>query len=86
MPVISAFFGIIIRMFYSDHAPPHVHAEYQGERGSFDFGGILIAGEIRSRTAQRLIREWIAQHQPELNEDWRRAQEGLPLEYIEPLQ
>lgn len=29
MPVISQFFGIIIRMFFNDHAPPHFHAEYK---------------------------------------------------------
>ncbi len=28
MPQISCFFGIIIRMFYNDHLPPHFHAEY----------------------------------------------------------
>jgi hypothetical protein len=28
MPVISRFYGIIIRMFYNDHVPPHFHALY----------------------------------------------------------
>ncbi len=31
MPVISRFYGITVRMFYEDHAPPHFHAEYQGK-------------------------------------------------------
>jgi hypothetical protein len=31
MPEISRFFGIVIRMFYNDHAPPHFHASY-GDR------------------------------------------------------
>jgi hypothetical protein len=31
MPEISRFFGIVIRMFYNDHAPPHFHATY-GDR------------------------------------------------------
>ena len=30
MPELSRFYGIIIRMFYADHAPPHFHAVYQG--------------------------------------------------------
>lgn len=30
MPVISLFFGIVIRMFFDDHPPPHFHASYQG--------------------------------------------------------
>jgi hypothetical protein len=28
MPEISRFLGIVIRMYYRDHAPPHFHAEY----------------------------------------------------------
>lgn len=28
MPTISEFFGIIIRMYYDDHNPPHFHAYY----------------------------------------------------------
>lgn len=28
MPEISRFFGIIIRMFFNDHVPPHFHAVY----------------------------------------------------------
>ena len=85
MPTISSFFGILVRMFYSDHGPPHFHAEYQGERGSFDFSGNLIAGEMRSRVALRLIKEWAGLHVQELQEDWRRSEEGLPMNYIAPL-
>ncbi|MHB8949377.1 MAG: DUF4160 domain-containing protein [Rhodoferax sp.] len=33
MPVISRFFGIIIRMFFSEHIPPHFHAEYAEHQG-----------------------------------------------------
>ena len=73
-------------MFYDDHGVPHFHAEYAGERGSFDFEGNLIAGQVRSRTALKLIREWAHLHQPELNEDWRRSKQGLPLNYIAPLE
>ena len=28
MPTISTFFGIVIRMYYDDHGPPHFHAYY----------------------------------------------------------
>jgi len=47
MPVISTFFGILIKMYYRDHNPPHIHAEYQGFHGIFSIGsGKLLAGEI----------------------------------------
>ena len=32
MPEISRFYGIVVRLFYGDHAPPHFHAEYAGEQ------------------------------------------------------
>ena len=32
MPIISTFFGIVIRMFYKEHEPPHFHAEHQGQQ------------------------------------------------------
>ena len=32
MPIISAFFGIVIRMYYRDHEPPHFHAEHAGQQ------------------------------------------------------
>ena len=39
MPIISTFFGIVIRMFYREHEPPHFHADYQGQQGKFNFDG-----------------------------------------------
>ena len=42
MPIISTFFGIIIRMFFDDHAPPHFHAEYQGQDALVDFNGTIL--------------------------------------------
>jgi hypothetical protein len=85
MPIISAFFGIVIRMFYQEHEPAHFHAEHSGEQGKFDFRGALIAGEIRSRTARDRIREWAQQHRTELEANWANMKAGRPLESIEPL-
>ena len=39
MPVISIFFGIVIRMFYREHGVAHFHAEYQGEQATFTSTG-----------------------------------------------
>ena len=36
MPELCRFYGIIIRMYFLDHNPPHLHAEYQGQRAEFD--------------------------------------------------
>ncbi len=85
MPVISVFFGIVIRMFYREHGVPHFHAEYQGQQATFTFDGDLLAGALRSRTARRLIKEWAAAHRAELEANWNRIKAGEPLEGIEPL-
>ena len=62
MPEISRFFGTVIRMFFDDHEPPHVHAEYSGGKAVFDFRGNVIRGDLGSRTATKLVREWIDLH------------------------
>jgi len=85
MPIISRFFGIIIRMFYDEHNPPHLHAEYQDNKVVFDFQGNIIRGSLSSRTATKLTREWIDIHIDELEEDWKMAREGKEIKEIAPL-
>lgn len=63
----------------------HFHGEYQGQQASFTFDGRVLAGEFRSRTALRLIREWAVAHRRELEANWDRARAAEPLEGIEPL-
>lgn len=85
MPEISRFFGIIIRMFYDEHNPPHCHAEYQGNKAVFDLRGNIIKGDLNSKTATMLVREWIDLHNKELEEDWNLALNGKEIKKIEPL-
>jgi hypothetical protein len=86
VPIIAVFCGIVIRMFYREHEPAHFHAEYAGEHAKFDLDGKLLAGEIRSRKARRLISEWAASHRRELQANWEKMRAGQPLDSIEPLQ
>lgn len=85
MPIISAFFGIVIRMYYKEHEPAHFHAEYAGQQAKFAFDGGLIAGEIASRRAVRRIRNWAHVHRAELEANWVKMKAGQPLEAIAPL-
>jgi predicted lipid-binding transport protein (Tim44 family) len=71
MPEISRFFGIIIRMYYDDHAPPHLHAEYEGRKVLLDFQGNILRGALKSKT--------------ELQEDWELARARRELKKINPL-
>jgi hypothetical protein len=86
MPVISTFFGIVIRMFYQEHRPPHFHAEYQGQQATFDFAGNPLAGDIRSGVAKRLIRDWAIQHAGQLEANWANMEAGRALDRIAPLE
>jgi Domain of unknown function (DUF4160) len=86
MPIISAFFGIVVRMFYREHEPAHFHAEYQGQQAKFDFAGKMIAGDMKSKTARRLIKQWAASHRKDLERNWEKMKEGRTLEKIAPLE
>jgi hypothetical protein len=85
VPELARFFGIVVRMYYEDHAPPHVHIEHQDDRALLDFQGNILHGTLASRTALRLVREWIDRHLAELEDDWARARSGRELKKIEPL-
>ncbi len=85
MPVISLFFGIVIRMFYREHGIAHFHAEHQGQQATFTFDGEILAGNLQSRTALHLIKDWAMTHRVELEANWKRAKLGEPLERIAPL-
>ncbi len=86
MPYVSMFFGIIIRMFYSEHSPPHFHAEYQGTEGIFNFKGEMLEGNIKSKIALRLIKEWAVLRSKELEENWKNISKKISINKIEPLQ
>ena len=85
MPEICRFFGIIVRMFYDEHNPPHIHVEYQGNKAVLDFLGNVLKGDLKSRTALRLVREWIDLRLDELRTSWERAQAGREVDRIDPL-
>jgi hypothetical protein len=79
MPIISYFFGIIIRMYHDDHNPPHIHVEYQG----FEAFVLIETGEIYQgnlpKKAAKLVAEWCAEHKEELMQDWELAITLQPL-------
>ena len=85
MPIISAFFGLSIRMYYDEHDPPHIHVEYHGKKALLDFYGNILRGDLGSRTALRLAREWVDIRQVELIEDWELARLGKEIKKISPL-
>lgn len=85
MPIISKFFGIIIRMFYDEHNPPHFHAEYQGNKAVFDLNGNMLKGDLKSKTARKLVREWVDLYSDEIAKNWELSIKGQELRKIDPL-
>jgi len=85
MPEISRFFGIVIKMFFDDHSPPHFHAFYGEDQALIDIRHLSsFAGGLPPR-ALGLVIEWATLHQQELLDNWHRAEGQEPLEKIEPL-
>lgn len=85
MPQVSMFYGIVIRLYWSDHEPPHFHAIYAEHEALIDIGtGAVIRGGLPTR-AMRLVDEWVGLRRAELLDDWDRAQRQVPLVPIEPL-
>lgn len=85
MPELCRFFGIIVRMYHDDHEPRHIHAEYQSHKALVDFDGNVLRGALGSRTALRLLRQWIDLHATELQANWRLARTGHEVRKIAPL-
>ena len=85
MPEISRFYGIVIKMYYNDHRPPHFHAEYSGNEVVVNIDTLaVVAGKLPPR-AIGLVTEWAFQYQAELQEVWERARNMQPLRKIDPL-
>lgn len=73
MPEISRFYGIVIYLYYDDHAPPHFHAVYGGREAIVGIeDAAFLRGSLPAR-AQKLVREWAVLHRAELREAWNRA-------------
>jgi len=86
MPIVSRFFGIIIRMFFNEHAPPHFHAEYGEHRASINIRTLEVMDGKLPRRALELVLDWAELHQAELLEDWALCQQHQQPREIEPLQ
>ncbi len=72
MPVISTFYGIVIRMYFNDseqHHKPHFHASYGGFKAVFDLDGNIIVGDFPKKQI-RLVVAWVEIHKEELVALW----------------
>ena len=85
MPEISLFCGIRVTMFYSDHNPPHFHAEYGNYKALIDIqNSCVLRGALPGRQL-KLILAWCELHKDELMQNWELARDAKPLNHVAPL-
>lgn len=85
MPEISRFYGIVIKMYFGDHQPPHFHAEYGEHEVLVSIDTLaVIAGKLPPR-ALGMVAEWASLHQDELKAAWQKATNLERVGKIDPL-
>jgi hypothetical protein len=85
MPTISVFYGIVIQMFWKDHAPPHFHALYAEHEALFDLRDFRVMRGSLPHRAMALVLEWATEHREELMENWNLCSRMQTPKPIEPL-
>lgn len=87
MPVLSTFYGIIIRMYKEKsgkHKVPHLHAEYSGEEVVVALDGTVIEGSI-PKNKMKLLEAWLEIHKEDLEANWTLLSNGEQFFRIDPL-
>jgi Domain of unknown function (DUF4160) len=76
----------VIKMFYNDHPAPHFHVEYGEHKARYTIAPIGVLSGVLPTQAHRLVMEWAAQHQAELQADWTLARANRRPARIAPLE
>lgn len=87
MPVLSTFFGIIVRMYREvggKHNMPHIHAEYAGEEIVIALDGTILEGSI-PKNKLKLLEAWMEIHREDLEANWKLLANGEQFFRIDPL-
>jgi hypothetical protein len=85
MPIISRFLGIVISMFWNDHAPPHFQARYGDYEITVEIESGIVEGKFPPR-ALRHVLEWRELHQADLMDDWELCRQSQMPHPIQPLE
>ena len=86
MPEISRFLGIIISMYYNDHAPAHFHVRYGAYKATINIDKLsILAGNLPPRVLG-LVMEWGMMHRKELKKNWLLAENNDKLNKVEGLE
>ena len=87
MPVLSLFYGIIIRMYKEaseKHHKPHIHVEYAENEAAISLDGEILEGSI-PKSKLKLVEAWMEIHRDDLEANWKLLSHGEQFFKIEPL-
>ncbi len=87
MPIVSQFYGIVVRMYFDDmkqHNMPHIHVQYSGYKAIYNFEGHSIKGNLPNKQS-KMVEAWILIHSEELQLLWKVMQENNEFFSIDPL-
>lgn len=87
MPVLSIFYGIIVRMYRENggkHNMPHIHVEYAGDEMVMSLDGEILEGKI-PKNKLKLLEAWVEIHREDLEANWKLLSEGEQFFRIDPL-
>lgn len=85
MPTICTFLGIVIRMYFDEHAPPHFHVIYNEYEAAISIESLeTMKGKLPGRVLG-LIVEWAVEHQQELRDNWKLCEQHEHPVKIDPL-
>jgi len=87
MPILSLFYGIIVRMYKENskrHNKPHIHAEYSGDEVVVSLDGEILEGGIPNAKMKLLV-AWMEIHKDDLEANWTLLSNGDQYFRIDPL-
>ena len=87
MPVLSIFYGIIVRMYREQggkHNMPHIHAEYSGEEIVMTLDGTILEGGFPKKQAEA-AGSVVVIHHDDLEANWKLLSNGEQFFRIDPL-
>ncbi len=86
MPIISIFYGIIVKLYYEDHNPPHIHVEYNDHKAQIVIStGKVIGGRLPLRVS-RMVNEWRKLNESAIMKAWKDAQNDRLPKKVTPLE
>lgn len=86
MPVLSKFYGIVIRMLFAQPLVAHFHATYQDWELVVGVNPLRVVNGNAPVRVQNMVLEWAELHQSELLAAWQSVSQAHAPAPIAPLQ